>query len=66
MYKAFIRPHLEYSVEASSPILSRDCQALERVQKLVVEFVKGMRDVPYEAALKPALTAETVLSHFSQ
>ncbi len=62
MCKAFIRPHLEPSVEASSPILSRDCQALESVQKLVVEFVKGMRHVPYETALqrllhKPALTA---------
>ncbi len=32
LYKAFIRPHLEYAIQASSPILSRDCQALESVQ----------------------------------
>ncbi len=27
LYKAFIRPHLEYAIQASSPILSRNCQA---------------------------------------
>ncbi len=49
--KAFIRPHLEYAEQASSPILSRDCQALENVQKLAVKFVKGLRHVPYEAVM---------------
>ncbi len=34
------------------PILSRDCQALESVQKLAVKFVKGLRHVPYETALQ--------------
>ncbi len=38
LYKAFIRPHLEYAIHASSPILSRDCQVLESVQKLAVKF----------------------------
>ncbi len=52
MYKAFIRPHLENAVHESSPILSRDCQALESVQKLVVKLVKGLRHVPYETALQ--------------
>ncbi len=49
MHKAFIRPHLEYAIQASSLILSRDCQALESVQKLAV---KGLRHVPYETALQ--------------
>ncbi len=52
LYKAFIRPHLEYAIQASSPILSRDCQALESVQKLAVKFVRGLRHVPYETALQ--------------
>ncbi len=52
LYKAFIRPHLEYAIQASSPILSRDCQALESVQKLAVKFVKGLRHVPYETGLQ--------------
>ncbi len=47
LYKAFIRPHLEYAIQASSPIPSRGCQALESVQKLAVKFVKGLRYVPY-------------------
>ncbi len=52
LYKAFIRPHLEYAIQASASILSRDCQALESVQKLAVKFVKGLRRVPYETALQ--------------
>ncbi len=52
LYKAFIRPHLEYAIQAPSPILSRDCQALESVQKLAVKFLKGLCHVPYEAALQ--------------
>ncbi len=58
LYKAFIRTHLEYAIQASSPILSRDCQALESVQKLVVKgkVCKGVaprpiRDSPPEAAI---------------
>ncbi len=50
--KAFIRPHLEYAIQASSPIISRDFQALESVEKLAVKFVKGLRNVPYETALQ--------------
>ncbi len=52
LYKAFIRPNLEYAIQASSPILFRDCQALESVQKLAVKFIKGFRHVPYETALQ--------------
>ncbi len=35
-----------------SPILSRDCQALNSVQKIAVKFVKGLRHVPCETALQ--------------
>ncbi len=52
LYKAFFRPHLEYAIQASSPILSRDYLALESVQKLAAKFVKGLRHVPYETALQ--------------
>ncbi len=45
LYKAFICPYLEYAIQASSLILSRDCQALESIQKLAVKFVKGVRHV---------------------
>ncbi len=38
--------------EQTHPILCRDAEALEKVQKLALKFVKGFRHVPYEAALK--------------
>ncbi len=41
-----------------SPAFSRDCQALESVQKLAVKFVKGLLHIPYEAALhRPRLNS---------
>ncbi len=52
LYKTFIRPHLEYSIQATHPILCRDAEALEKIQKLALKFVKRLRHVPYEAALK--------------
>ncbi len=52
VYKKFIHPHLEYSIQATHPILCRDAEALEKVQKLALQFVKGLRHVPFEAALK--------------
>ncbi len=52
LYKTFIRPHLEYLIQATHPILCRDAEALEKVQKLALKFMKGLRHVPYEAALK--------------
>ncbi len=51
LYKAFIRSHLKSTIQASSPILSRVCQALESVQKRAV-FVKGLRHAPYGTALQ--------------
>ncbi len=52
LYKTFIQPHLEYAIQATYPILCRDAEALEKVQKFALKFVKGLRHVPYEAALK--------------
>ncbi len=52
LYKHVIRPHLKYAIQATHPILGRDAEALEKVQKLNLKFVKGLRHVPYEAAHK--------------
>ncbi len=43
--------HLEYAIQATHPILVRDADALEKVQKLALKFVKELRHVPYEAVL---------------
>ncbi len=34
------------------PILPRDTEALEKVQRLALKSVKGLRHVPYEAAFQ--------------
>ncbi len=52
LYKTYIRPHLEYAIQATYPILCRVADALEKVQKLALKFVNGLRHVPYEASLK--------------
>ncbi len=43
LYKFFIQPHLEYAIQATHPVLFRDTEALEKVQKLTLKFVKGLR-----------------------
>ncbi len=48
LYKTFVRPHLEYAIQTTHPILCRDTEALEKVQKLALKFVKGLRHVPRE------------------
>ncbi len=45
LYKMFIRL-------IKHPILFRDTEALEKVQKLALKFVKGVQHVRYEAALQ--------------
>ncbi len=52
LYKMCILPHLEYAIQATHPILSREAEALEKVQKLALRFVKELRHVPCEAGLK--------------
>ncbi len=46
IFLPFIRPHLGYVIQASSPLLSRDCQALESVQKNPGEICKGVAPRP--------------------
>ncbi len=52
LYKICMRPHPAYAIQATHPILSRDAETLEKMQKLDLKFVEGLRHVPYEAALK--------------
>ena len=51
IYKSYIRPHLEYCIQAWSPYLQKDVDCLESVQLAATRLVRGFRKVPYEDRL---------------
>ena len=51
MYKAIVRPHLEYCVQAWSPYLQKDIHCIEKVQRLATRMIAGQRGKSYEKRL---------------
>ena len=52
LYCAYVRPHLEYCVQAWSPTYEKDCWLLERVQKRATKMVRGISTLEYEDRLR--------------
>ena len=52
LYCAYVRPHLEYCIQAWSPSYEKDCWLLERVQKRATKMVNGISNLAYEERLK--------------
>ena len=52
LYCAFVRPHLEYCVQAWSPTYEKDCWILERVQKRATKMINGFSTLAYEERLE--------------
>lgn len=52
LYKQYVRPHLEYCVQAWSPWLEHDKKILEQVQERAVRMVSGLKGKTYEERLK--------------
>jgi ribonucleases P/MRP protein subunit RPP40 len=52
LYKQYVRPHLEFSVQAWSPWQQADKEKLEKVQKKAIGMVSGLRGHTYEDRLK--------------
>ena len=52
LYKAYIRPHLEYSVQTWNPYLQKDIKSLEKVQRRATEMVPAVKNMSYNVRLK--------------
>ena len=52
LYRALVRPHLEFCVQAWNPHLMKDIVKLERVQKRAVRMMKDLGGGSYEDKLK--------------
>ena len=50
LYKAIVRPHMEYCIQAWSPYLRKDM--LEKIQRRATKLIPGLRDLRYKERLK--------------
>ena len=51
LYKALVRPRLEYCVQAWSPYYRKDIEMLERIQKRATKMIEGYKGLSYEERL---------------
>ena len=51
LYKAIVRPHLEYCIQAWSPYLRKYIDMLEKIQRRASKLIPGLRDLRYEERL---------------
>ena len=52
LYKHYVRPQLEYAVQAWNPHHQGDIDVLERVQRRATKMISGFRDLTYEERLR--------------
>ena len=52
LYKAIVRPHLEYCIQAWSPYLRKDIDMLDKIQRRATKLIPGLRDLTYEERVK--------------
>ena len=51
LYKSYVRPHLEFAVQAWSPWTVGDKDTLEKVQRRAIKMVTGLKGATYEDRL---------------
>ena len=52
LYKVFVRPNLEYCIQAWRPYLKRSMDLLERTQRKITKWCPGLSHLPYETRLQ--------------
>ena len=52
LYKAIVRPHLEYCIRAWNPHLGKDVDMLEIIQRRATKLIPELRDLTYEERLQ--------------
>jgi len=51
LYKCYVRPHMEYAVQAWSPYLVKDIECLEKIQRRATKMVRGLKNLNYQERL---------------
>ena len=51
LYNAYVRPHLEYSIQAWSPYLKHDINLLESVQRRMTKIIPSIKHLEYNDRL---------------
>ena len=52
LYTTYVRPHLDYCLQAVGPHMVQDIQRLEKVQRRATKLVRELRCLPYQERLK--------------
>ena len=52
LYTVYVRPHLEYCIQAVGPHMVQDLQTLEKVQRRATRLVMGFNGLSYEERLR--------------
>ena len=52
LYNAYVRPHLEYCIQAWSPHYRQDVNLLEAVQRRVTRMISALRHLDFRDRLK--------------